>query len=434
VGAVAAVLGDGPREIVGFEHILSTHRTTLRGGYRELIMSSVKESGRRGGYSRLLREGFSGITRVVRDTHRAVADRTFATLALAPVVAGPARAVEKLHSSITGGVYAAVESIGSGVLSVAEELEQQWFADAAARMPIAWRSPLNAVFGDHLTASDNMLAIPMQLYFDGAELPTDANALRARIAQPSARICVLMHGLGCSDQSFEATAPGVDLGAELTREFGAVSLYLRYNSGLAVGENARRLAALLESLVHAWPTPLPEIILLGHSMGGLLAHRAIANAPSDARWPQMTRMLVTLGSPHGGSPLARHGDGLQRALDFFAMSAPIGRIGAARSVGIKNLRGESAVAPQPTWPQIETRLLGAHLGDSATHPLARIFGDGLVPISSATTLGLHTPPRSAMLPGVGHLGLMNDPRAWAQVRDWVNELVPAWGTGDDAGG
>ncbi|MDT0496259.1 hypothetical protein RM530_02610, partial [Algiphilus sp. W345] len=52
-------------------------------------------------------------------------------------------------------------------------------------------------------------------------------------------------------------------------------LYLRYNSGRHVSENGRELARLLEVLVAQWPSPLREIDLIGHSMGGLLCCRAV---------------------------------------------------------------------------------------------------------------------------------------------------------------
>ena len=391
-------------------------------------MTSSSKRNSPGGYSSLLRTGFAAMTGVVRDTHHAVADQTFALLSQAPVVSGPARLVEQAHSKISSGVYAAVNLIGGGVLAAAEQVERQWFADATERLPIGLRSPLNAAFGDHLQASDNGLAIPMALYFQGEALTLTPQALSARFTPGQDKICVLIHGLGCSDLSFAAEPPAVDLGAEMVREFATVSLYLRYNTGLSIAENGRQLSGLLEALLHSWPHASPELLLLGHSMGGLLARSACAEAAPDARWPAQVKMLISLGSPHLGAPLARQGEALQRALDFFALSAPIGRIGSARSLGVKELRAGIAATQASKWPQIEMRFLGAHLGDEPAHPLARWLGDGLVPIASATTLDGQTPTRSALLSEVGHLGLMNDPRAWAQVRDWVRELGGTWQT------
>src|SRR5690606_7951765 len=42
--------------------------------------------------------------------------------------------------------------------------------------------------------------------------------------------------------------------------------------------------------------PEGEISVVGHSMGGLVAHAALASDAGDR-----VRMLVTLGTPHGGS-------------------------------------------------------------------------------------------------------------------------------------
>ncbi len=46
------------------------------------------------------------------------------------------------------------------------------------------------------------------------------------------------------------------------------------NTGLHISDNGRRLAELLDRLDGCWPVPVEEILLVGHSMGGLINRSA----------------------------------------------------------------------------------------------------------------------------------------------------------------
>jgi triacylglycerol esterase/lipase EstA (alpha/beta hydrolase family) len=56
---------------------------------------------------------------------------------------------------------------------------------------------------------------------------------------------------------------------------GFTPVYLRYNTGLHISHNGQTLAELLNRLHVLWPAaaeePLKETVLVGHSMGGLVA-------------------------------------------------------------------------------------------------------------------------------------------------------------------
>ena len=61
-----------------------------------------------------------------------------------------------------------------------------------------------------------------------------------------------------------------DHGQSLADELGYTALYLNYNSGRHISCNGQQLSKLLNQLAKAWPVPVNEITLLGHSMGCLL--------------------------------------------------------------------------------------------------------------------------------------------------------------------
>src|SRR5205807_2429793 len=66
------------------------------------------------------------------------------------------------------------------------------------------------------------------------------------------------------------------------------------------------LATVLESLVGAWPVRVRRLILIGHSMGGLVIRSACHAATlAGCRWPALAGHVVTLGAPHHGAPLAK---------------------------------------------------------------------------------------------------------------------------------
>jgi pimeloyl-ACP methyl ester carboxylesterase len=135
---------------------------------------------------------------------------------------------------------------------------------------------LNGVVGDYLAATANPLAITMHLRQDGQPLRLDRQALSEAIsagAGPAAgRIVVLVHGLCMNDLQWQRQ--GHDHGAALARDLGYTPLYLHYNSGLHISSNGAAFAALLEDLLANWPVAVEELIIVAHSMGGLVTRSA----------------------------------------------------------------------------------------------------------------------------------------------------------------
>ena len=111
--------------------------------------------------------------------------------------------------------------------------------------------------------------------------------LEAAFEENTDRLVVFVHGL-CeteeawwlgtrADPAADAPAPRT-YGARLRDDLGFSPLYLRYNSGLHISENGRRLSWLLEELCREWPVEVRELALVGHSMGGLVARSACHEA------------------------------------------------------------------------------------------------------------------------------------------------------------
>ena len=168
-------------------------------------------------------------------------------------------------------------------------------------------------------------------------------------------------------------------------------------------------------------------------MGGLVARSACLWADEHGHdWLRRLGKLVFLGTPHHGSPLERGGNGLDLILDLSPYSAPLTRLGKARSAGIQDLRygaiTSDGVQPVPLPSGVACYAAAATLGKRRSLLADRLIGDGLVPLNSA--LGRHRTrskalgiPKTRQWIGyeMGHLELLCRPEVYAQLRIWLQD-------------
>ncbi len=193
--------------------------------------------------------------------------------------------------------------------------------------------------GDHLVASNNPFAIPMTLRYRGEALNSQDLPHDTRIA--TGKVLLLIHGLCMTDHQWRTQHDEqvVDHGEALASALGYTPIHLRYNSGLHVSTNGRELADLLEELIAEWPTPIEELAVVAHSMGGLVIRSAVHLAKEDnLRWPNHLKKIVFLGTPHHGAPLEKAGNWVDTILAATPYTAPFAKLGQVRSAGITDLR------------------------------------------------------------------------------------------------
>ncbi len=367
----------------------------------------------------------------------------YGRLAAAAVV-GVAAAAESLHATIsriapplgrtratrtrglTGLVYGSIRGItrlvDRGLDLASTPSRGEPLVRAATPSGEAWRAVVNGVFGDRLAAAGNPLAITMRLRRGGTPLTLTRTALAQSLPQARGRILVLVHGLCRNDLQWREA--GHDHGAALERDHGYTAVYLHYNSGQPVARNGEQLAALLGSLCRAWPVPVQDLTLMGHSMGGLVIRSAVAVGQRGAQpWLRQLRRLVFLGTPHRGARWERLGKGVESALRLSPYAAPFADLGAARSAGITDLRHGDA-SPLPAG--IECLVIAATLGQRARPLQDPWLGDGLVPLDSA--LGPAPSPGRRTRPdrthrwiarGTSHLGLLAGGAVHARLVEWL---------------
>jgi len=377
------------------------------------------------GYSATAKVALQETTTRVQEMHDAIAATSFGVLNQIPVIGGTAQLIQQAHDAIAGGVYSAIHKAGGGLLDVADSLEKQGGAIDQGKQPPGrlasnLRSAINGAFGDHLAESNSVLAIPMGLYRHDQLLPLTHEALSAAWPESKQRLCIFIHGLVCNEHCWEGGPETIEIPRQIEVDTGYTALTLRYNSGLPIVENGLQLALWLEELLVAWPYPLQELIIIGHSMGGLLARSAFEQSKTaDFNWPALTRMVICLGSPNLGSPVERLGQLTTQALRMTRITEPLAKIAAQRSQGIQDLRHGPGHHRSGT-PDIAWRFIGGSLTEDPENPLGKILGDGLVTPGSATAHELEGNVQSIRLGAVNHMGLLNDPRVYAQILAWLN--------------
>jgi pimeloyl-ACP methyl ester carboxylesterase len=274
----------------------------------------------------------------------------------------------------------------------------------------------------------------------------EPDAVAAAFPAPTPRLVVFLHGLMETEFAWRLgeRRSGQTYGSSLARDLPCTPVYVRYNSGRHVSENGASLADLLEALVAAWPLPVSEIALVGHSMGGLVARSGchLAAERGDA-WVGRVRHVVSLGTPHLGAPLARGVHYASSALGTLPETRPLAGLLRRRSAGIRDLRQGSLV--DADWRDRDPDALRAvaceevpllegavHCFVSATlttdpkHPVGRLIGDTLVLESSASgrsrsrRIGFDD-EHGMHVGGTHHLALLNHPAVYPRLREWLGD-------------
>ncbi len=377
-----------------------------------------------------------GITNLVEAMHHTIASRAG--------IVGTTPAGRP--SGITGFVYGTVRGttrlFGSGINTALRAVTPAAAPDATSPAREMALAVLNGVWGDHLAASNNPLAIPGSLRTGGRPLELSRDELAARIAQPTGRLLVLAHGLCMNDLQWLRN--GHDHGQALARDLGFTPVYLHYNSGRHVSENGNDFAQLLEQLLSQWPVPVQELVIVGHSMGGLVARSAVFQARQRKQaWTSSLRKLVFLGTPHHGAALERGGHQVDMLFGVSPYVAPFARLGKARSAGITDLRfGNLQPAdwqgrdrhsqrhddrrPTPLPAGVDCFIVAATKAAKVGGLHSRVVGDGLVPLASA--LGEHREPQHTLkvpkhhmriVTSADHWDLLSREDVYAQLRAWL---------------
>ncbi len=420
------------------------------------------------GWKALVHDAFRLTVDLVEEGHESTARQVMRALGAIEPLRAPAEAVDGVRRLVTRGslgtirgVHRVVEVVTDAAVEVAAAaLPAPDRPASEARLPMrsdegvslrlvsdAAVAFVNGAVGDHLHARGSPLAIAMSLRHGDRYLELDAAGVRDAVPGATSKIAVFVHGLGTTEWSWCLHAaeyhgdPAASFGTMLARDLGYTPVFVRYNGGRHVSENGRDLASRIEALVAAWPVPVEELVLVGHSMGGLVARSACEHGRRAAHaWLAPLRRVFSLGTPHHGADLERLGHlagALLEAIDTPGTRIP-GRLVNGRSAGVKDLRHGSLVdedwlgrdpdavvadrpSEVPLIDGVRYYFLSATITEDPTHPLGRLVGDMLVRVGSASGGPRGGDPgafpiRTHCFGGIAHHALQCHPDVYARVR------------------
>ena len=382
---------------------------------------------------------------LIKTMHDGIASRPFGIL-------GPAAApVRVTHDAVSRGVYAGVRGAlrsaarGGATLAARRATEEGPPLGSTPRGSFA-AGALNGVYGSHLHDRGNGLAVELGLRRHGADVPATPQALDDAYPDATSRLVVFVHGL-CGDEQCWRLFPlrgrhgRPSYGRRLQDELSYTPLYVRYNTGRHISDNGRALARLLDDVVQSWPVGIEEIVLIGHSMGGLVVRSACHHGELDShRWTDAVRHVFCLGSPHLGADLEKGANAVSYAFSRLPETRALAMFLNARSTGIKDLRYGACTEEDwrdcdpdeflrdrcretPFLPTATYYFIGATLSDG---PIGSLRGDLLGRRPSAAGRGNGKGRRIPFdvdngyeLSGLTHFDLLNHPAVYQQLRGWL---------------
>ena len=388
------------------------------------------------GLTRLIADATVGITDLVEAVHKRVVHPPF--LPSTPIQ----HLITRIASVAYNNVRWSTQLIGGGLDKVLGQIAPALGEIKTTDKREAMRSVLNGIVGDYLEEKDNPLKIEMQFRYQSKSIPLDTKGLDEAYPTINGKILLMIHGSCMNDIKWNRK--GHNHGEELAKELGKTPIYLNYNSGLHISTNGQNLNDLLEELVQHWPVPIEELVIIAHSMGGLLVRSALHYGQQNQNtWTDHLAGIVFLGTPHHGAPMERIGNYLDLILASIPYTKPFARLAKIRSAGVTDLRYGNIIdedwqeqdrfeikgdqrqhIPLPTG--IECYSIAATKGKERETVSSRMQGDGLVGVKSA--LGQHKNPdknlhfkeaNTWIAYENSHLDLLSNPAINAKIKSWL---------------
>jgi pimeloyl-ACP methyl ester carboxylesterase len=383
------------------------------------------------------------LTAPVEGVHRAISDRWFGYTQGQDT--SDATDTETDGRTIYGSVRlvssVARASLGIGATAIGRHRSvlPLWHSPFGAGMQAA----ANALWGDEFERRTSPMHMEMGIRdAEGGSVANDAESLAMAFPTATSRVVVLLHGLGktehCWSSDADDTGDTVGLPSLLGAE-GFTPLLVRYNTGRRVPDNGATLAALLEEVTTNWPVAVDEIVLIGHSMGGLVARSALHVGESQGHeWAHKVGHIVGMGTPHFGSPIEKGAHLASRLLGRAGLGRPLAEFVDGRSAGIKDMRhgtihdvdcddeyanpAGSYMVEVPPIDGVQLHHAASVITDRGTHPVGVLVGDLVVRVNSALGISSNGHVEAAnvrVFGGLNHLGMLLDPEVQSQVREWI---------------
>lgn len=340
----------------------------------------------------------------------------------------------KKVKGLSGFIYNMIRAIavmtGYGVDHLLDKLQRHLGEKLSTQKREALVSIVNGVLGDYLDRSANPLSIRMSFRSNGHRMEAAQIKEKLDETKGKTKLLIMVHGLCMNDLQWNRN--GKNYAESLTESGGYLPIYLHYNSGRHISENGEDFAELLESLHQELDRDI-ELILITHSMGGLVTRSALHQVElHNYSWLLSVKKVIFLGTPHKGAVLERGGNWFETLLDKNPYSAPFTKLGAIRSAGITDLRyvnltkedwynkdrfdkEERPLNHLPLPEKIEFYVIAAANFKKENKLKDHLIGDGLVSVESAfgidkdPELSLHfLESNKKLVRGINHMELLGN--------------------------
>lgn len=389
------------------------------------------------GTTRILTDATLSIVDLVEDVHKRIVHPSFLpTTPIQQIITG-------ISSISFKSIKLGVKFLGGGLDKTLDYLTPISGQGDSSNEKEAAISILNGVVGDYLEKSKNPLSIPMHFRYRGRKVTLEAESIKKIDTKINGKILLMVHGLCMNDLKW--SHKGHNHGEELAKALNMTPIYLNYNSGRHISTNGQNLNSLLEQLLSVWPIPVKELIILTHSMGGLVTRSAMHYGNKEkSTWTKWLKKVVFLGTPHYGAPLEQAGNYLDFLLEATPWTKPFVRLSKIRSAGITDLRYGNII--DEDWKGIDRfekrsderttvslpknvacYSIAAIRGKESDNFSNRLIGDGLVPLKSA--LGEHKDPNkslsfmtnnTAIFPESNHMDLLSKIAVFEKLKTWLS--------------
>jgi pimeloyl-ACP methyl ester carboxylesterase len=397
--------------------------------------TAIKASNTRG-FIRVITKAIISITDLVEDLHHRIVHTKSV----------PSSPIQHIISGIAGFTFNNVRTtatlIGNGLDKTLELLNPLLDVEIPSEKKETALAIINGVIGDYLGENKNPLAIQMQIRYKSQNISFEK--LNETYSNLNGKIMLMIHGLCMNDLQW--TRNEHNHGELLAKQFNFTPIYLHYNSGLHISANGKELNSVLNELTKSWPVPMEEIVILSHSMGGLVARSAYYYGQEQNKsWTKHLKKIIFLGTPHHGAPLERAGNFIEELLETNTFAKPFARLGKMRSSGITDLRYGNIVDNDwqgidrfkkladnrkqiPLLEKVQSYAVAAAIGKKEDFLKYKIIGDGLVPIESAlgnhknTDKNLNFPESNTLIIyESNHMDLLSSMIVYNKIQVWMTE-------------
>ena len=388
------------------------------------------------GFTNIVTDTTIGITELVETMHKQISSPPFL----------PSSPIQELTSSLTKFTYGNIKKtthvVGKRINKVLEK-----YASVMGEIELTNRrenrqSFLNGVIGDYLEENNNPLKITMQFRYQGSSIFINKENLAKKYPVIKSKVLLMIHGLCLNDSHWNINEH--NHGEKLAKELGFTPIYLYYNSGRHISTNGQNLNELLEELVLGWSIPVEELIILTHSMGGLISRSAIYYGEKQQKtWIKYLKKIFFLGTPHHGAPMEVIGNYFETTLKIIPYTRPFARLGRIRSAGVTDLRFGNLLDDDwenrnrfklegdkrcsvPLPEKIECYSIAATVSKETKVKNPKLKGDGLVEVASA--LGIHKNKNKNLNFKKNntwiayenkHIDLLSSLDVYSKIKDWI---------------